>query len=89
MRQLYGKPIRIASGYRCAEHNAAVGGVKTSAHLLGEAADIVAIFASDRFGLLDAAFAAGARRVGVGGSFIHVDVSTTLPQDVAWIYGDE
>ena len=89
MRQVYGRAIRIASGYRCPKHNADVGGVPSSAHLTGEAADIVAIFAGDRYGLLDAAFAAGARRVGVGGSFLHVDVSTTLPQDVCWLYGDE
>ncbi|MCI6161208.1 MAG: D-Ala-D-Ala carboxypeptidase family metallohydrolase [Prevotellaceae bacterium] len=32
--------IRITSGYRCQSLNEAVGGVPTSQHLLGEAADI-------------------------------------------------
>ncbi len=39
-RQSYGKQIFVNSGYRCPEHNAAVGGVKNSQHMKGEAADI-------------------------------------------------
>ena len=40
IRELWGKPIRVLSGYRCKELNSAVGGSKTSAHLNGFAADI-------------------------------------------------
>ena len=36
---LLGKPVYITSGYRTAAHNAAVGGSKSSQHLLGRAAD--------------------------------------------------
>lgn len=39
LRELYGRPIRITSGYRCMELNRRVGGVSTSQHLKGEAAD--------------------------------------------------
>lgn len=39
-RERYGKPVCVNSGYRCAKHNAAVGGVSNSQHLRGEAADI-------------------------------------------------
>ena len=39
-RERYGKPVCVNSGYRCARHNAAVGGVANSQHLRGEAADI-------------------------------------------------
>ena len=35
----FGKPVHITSGYRTTEHNAAVGGSKSSQHLLGRAAD--------------------------------------------------
>jgi len=34
-------PIKINSAYRSPEHNDKIGGVKTSQHLLGKAADIV------------------------------------------------
>ena len=39
IREHFGKPITITSGYRTAAHNAAVGGAKSSQHLLGRAAD--------------------------------------------------
>lgn len=34
------EPVRISSGYRCPELNTAVGGVRNSQHMRGEAADI-------------------------------------------------
>lgn len=40
IREHFGKPLHITSGYRTAAHNAAVGGSKSSQHLLGRAADI-------------------------------------------------
>ena len=39
VRDNYGKPVVINSGYRCPSLNKAVGGAKTSQHLTGEAAD--------------------------------------------------
>ena len=39
-RERLGMPITVNSGYRCPAHNKAVGGVKNSQHLKGEAADI-------------------------------------------------
>lgn len=40
VRELWGKPIGVNSGYRSAELNRAVGGKKNSQHLRGEACDI-------------------------------------------------
>lgn len=40
LREWYGKPIYINSGYRCPALNKAVGGVASSQHLTGQAADI-------------------------------------------------
>ena len=43
LREWYGKPIRVNSGYRCKALNKAVGSkAKNSQHLYGEAADITA-----------------------------------------------
>lgn len=40
VREMWGKPIGVNSGYRSAELNRAVGGAKNSQHLRGEACDI-------------------------------------------------
>ena len=40
IREHFGKPVTITSGYRTASHNTRVGGSKSSQHLLGRAADI-------------------------------------------------
>lgn len=42
LREAWGKPIHVNSGYRCPELNKAVGGVPASQHMKGEAADITA-----------------------------------------------
>ena len=40
LRELWGAPLSVSSGYRCVALNAAVGGAPNSQHLRGEAADI-------------------------------------------------
>lgn len=40
LRDRWGKPLTINSGYRCPELNRAVGGVPTSQHVTGQAADV-------------------------------------------------
>lgn len=40
LREAWGKPIAVNSGYRCRALNKAVGGVPSSQHMRGEAADI-------------------------------------------------
>ena len=42
LRQAWGQPIFVTSGYRSPALNRAVGGVRNSQHCLGQAADIVA-----------------------------------------------
>ena len=40
VREKWGNPLLITSGYRCEQLNKIVGGVSTSQHLYGEAADL-------------------------------------------------
>ena len=42
IREAWGEPIVVSSGYRCKQLNELVGGAKHSHHLLGCAADIIA-----------------------------------------------
>lgn len=49
LRAAYGMAIRVTSGYRCPELNKAVGGVPTSAHIAGYAADLQVGGSFDKF----------------------------------------
>lgn len=40
LRDHYGQPVKISSGFRCPALNKAVGGVSRSQHMRGQAADI-------------------------------------------------
>ena len=40
LREAWGRPLTVTSGYRCARHNAEVGGVPNSRHMRGLAADV-------------------------------------------------
>ena len=79
-------PFVINSGYRCEEHNRHVGGSETSSHLRGEACDIDAKTAHQKFLILRALFELGFTRIGVGEDFIHVDVDTEKPDRLVWTY---
>ena len=59
LRDLYGKPMKVNSGYRCKELNEIVGGVPTSQHRLGEAADIHTGSPLETFRLAHLAFVSG------------------------------
>jgi len=53
IREAWGEPIVVSSGYRCKQLNALVGGAKHSHHLLGCAADIIAGSKADNNRLFD------------------------------------
>lgn len=40
VRKLYGKPVYVNSGFRCATLNELIGGARNSQHMEGKAADI-------------------------------------------------
>ena len=84
VRNVYGQPIHINSGFRCKERNKAVGGTPSSSHLTGEAADILCDDDRSRHELiywLHEKFT----RVGVYQSHIHIDVSTEKEQEITWL----
>lgn len=76
IRNHFGKPITINSGYRCADHNKAVGGASKSRHTLGQAADIVVVGVEPKE-VAKYAESIGVKGIGLYDSFTHVDTRAT------------
>jgi uncharacterized protein YcbK (DUF882 family) len=70
LRDSWGGPLFINSGYRCPELNKAVGGVPTSMHCKGQAADVGV---TDPYALAQLAkrMNLGFDQMGVYASFVH------------------
>lgn len=75
IRDYFGAPVHINSGYRCHQHNAAVGGAAGSFHTKGMAADIRVEGVAP---LTVAQYAEGIGILGVGlyEDFVHIDTRT-------------
>jgi len=85
-REIYGKPIHVTSGYRTEAHNRKVGGVDSSSHLKGLAIDVACVRSDDRFKMLNALLEVGFNRIGIAGTFIHIDIDKNKSQNVIWTY---
>ena len=79
-------PLVINSGYRTEKRNEEVGGKSHSAHLTGEAVDILCLSSRERYTVIKFALILGFNRVGIGKSFVHLDRSFVNPPDVCWLY---
>jgi len=77
--------VIINSGFRCPEHNAAIGGSQHSAHCQGEAADLKAVDHAYRKALLTAILHAGFDRFEVCKTWIHVDVADDKLHPSPWV----
>ena len=82
---MLGESIKINSGIRCSNHNAAIKASSTSSHVGGWAADLECSTSSYRYRLLKEVLQVF-DRVGISGSFIHVDVDATKNNRLIWTY---
>jgi len=87
LRDLLKVPLIITSGLRCAFWNDHEGGIKDSEHLAGEAVDVACGTSGERWRMIKYAPRAGFHRMGVGKTFVHLDISPTKMQNVVWLYG--
>ena len=77
LRDSLGKPITITSGYRTVAYNKKCGGISTSHHLTGKAADIK-VFGMTPLQVALAADKMGFKGIGVYPTFTHVDVAGSV-----------
>ena len=78
LREKIDTPIIINSGCRCVSHNKAVGGKMNSAHVDGLAVDIKVNNSPMRFKIISTACKLGFVRIGIGETFIHLDIDLVL-----------
>lgn len=86
LREICGFPFKINSGYRTEEYNKIVGGVDSSAHEKGVACDISVSNGREKYDIIRAAIELGFTRIGIGKTFVHLDMDFDLPQRVIWTY---
>lgn len=75
LRDHFGVPVNINSGYRCQAHNAEVGGSATSHHMKGMAAD-VRVKGIAPATVAKYAESIGVQRIGLYDSFVHIGSDT-------------
>jgi hypothetical protein len=75
-------PFVISSGYRCKNHNKAVGSASRN-HIERKAADILCLNSHDRMRIIAGLVQAGFRRIGIYQKHIHCDVMDL--QESAWL----
>ena len=85
VRNKYGFPIIITSGYRCKYHDSELGGKGN--HTTGKAVDIKCDVSQNRYYMLPILLKYF-KRIGIGKTFIHVDDcdESNKPQEVVWVY---
>ena len=77
LRDKFNVPIHINSGYRCLKLNAAIGGVPSSQHVMGQAADII-VEGKKPIEVAKMIVEMGLPydQIGLYGTFVHVSVSS-------------
>ena len=90
LRSMYGKPVHINSGYRCAEYNTKMGYTQT--HATGQAVDVRAS-RKEAYKILKIAMMMGFTGIGVKQKgedrFLHLDDLNEVegrPRPIIWSY---
>ena len=84
LRDMLGKPIKVTSGYRTVAYNKKCGGIATSNHLIGKAADIK-VSGMTPLELAKVADKIGFKGIGVYPTFTHVDTQgSTNGKKIYW-----
>lgn len=88
LRESFGKPMVVSSGYRCPQHPLEVNKNKPGEHTTGMCVDI-AVSGVDVIELTSLAYEMGVRRIGwhqkAEGRFVHLGFNPDFPEG-SWTY---
>lgn len=84
VRSLFGYPIIITSGFRCAKLNAAIGGAQNSAHMAGDAADFICPPAGNPATICGRIMASGIKfdQLILEGGWTHISFAPAMRQQI-------
>ena len=89
LRESYGKPLRVTSGYRCPQHPIEAQKSATGAHTSGKAVDF-GVQGQEAYTVLRIGLEIGFRGIGVQqkgtGRFIHLDDWDVPNRPTVWSY---
>lgn len=85
IREEYGRPMIVTSGYRSPEHPVEKDKVLPGAHTEGLAVDIRAN-SEEAFWITSIALKHGIKRIGIHEDFVHLDASIDRPSPRLWTY---
>jgi len=85
VRDEFGHPIKVTSGWRCPENNAESGGSTNSSHMAGLAIDVEVKSSFHRYNFLLTAMKYF-DRIGVAEDFIHIDMDPNKTSKLLWLY---
>ena len=89
IREAAGIPLVLNSAYRSRDWEFSHGRSGNSAHTRGLAVDIRCNTSTNRYRIVAGAIVCGFKRIGIGKTYIHLDVDSSLPQAVIWHYYGE
>lgn len=86
LRELCGIPLVLNCAYRSKEWDIAKNRSGNSAHTKGLAVDIRCNTSRNRYIIVKSAVKLGFKRIGIGKTFVHLDLDEELPQEVMFDY---
>ena len=86
VREVAGIPLVLNSAFRTQAWERAHGRSGTSSHCKGLAVDIRCNTYANRWRIVTAAIFCGIRRIGIGKTYVHLDIDTSKQQGVIWDY---
>lgn len=87
-QKMCGEQFTITSGYRSQAYERSKGRKGTSSHCKGLAVDVSAINSHLRYKIVAGCLLAGFPRLGIGKTFIHIDVDETKAHPIVFHYYD-
>lgn len=88
VRARAGIPLVLNSAYRTRSYELSHGRNGSSSHCQGKAVDIRCNTSQNRYKIVKAALECGVTRIGIGKTFVHLDIATDRVQQVIFDYYD-